>query len=111
MSRLLFRLRDYRLYLPNPTFGNPAWEKSVCRVLLLRLSPFADVQRSTPHFFLAREVRSALPEAFIDMAFLPRLADATALAAGGLPLILGIQSHRTLREFDIVLISNSWLLE
>lgn len=110
-SRSLRTLRDYRLYLPNPTFGNPAWEKSGCRVLVLRLSPFNDVQRSTPHLFLAREVRAALPDAFIDMAFLPRPADAAALAGAGMPMIVGTQSHRTLREFDIALVSNSWLLE
>jgi radical SAM superfamily enzyme YgiQ (UPF0313 family) len=110
-STTLRALRDYRLYLPNPTFANPAWEGSRCRVLILRLSPFNDVQRSTPHLFLAREVRTALPDAFIDMAFLPRPADAEALAAAGLPLIIGTQSHRPLREFDLVLVSNSWLLE
>ena len=45
------------------------------------------------------------------MAFLPRPADAEALAAAGLPLVIGTQSHRPLREFDLVLVSNSWLLE
>src|SRR5208337_3436526 len=58
------RLRDYQLYLPNPGFGNPAWEQAACRILILRLSPFADVQRSTPHLFLFRESRTALPDAF-----------------------------------------------
>ncbi len=110
-SPTLRALRDYRLYIPNPTFGNPTWEESGCRVLVMRLSPFNDVQRSTPHLFLAREVRAALPKAFIDMAFLPRPADSAELAAAGVPLIVGTQSHRTLREFDIALVSNSWLLE
>src|SRR5208283_37382 len=109
--RILRSLRDYRLYLPNPTFGNPAWDRSGCRVLVLRLSPFSDVQRSTPHLFLAREIREALPDAFIDMAFLPRPPDAAVLAAAGLPLILGTQSHRGLGAFDLVFVSNSWLLE
>ena len=96
-------LRDYRLYLPNPTFGNPPWATSACHILVMRLSPFHDVQRSTPHLFLAREAREALPGAFIDMAFLPRPSDAAVLAAAGLPLILGTQSHRDLRAFDLAL--------
>jgi radical SAM superfamily enzyme YgiQ (UPF0313 family) len=107
----LHLLRDHRLYLPNPSFGNPGWKEAVCRILILRLSPFADVQRSTPHLFLFREARAALPAAFIDMAFLPRPTDAAIISGAGLPLILGTQSHRTLIEFDLALISNSWLLE
>ena len=81
------------------------------RVLVLRLSPFEDVQRSTPHLFLAAEVRAALPDAFVDMAFLPRPADARLMEEAGLPLILGTQSHRPGGEFDLLLVSNSWLLE
>ena len=104
-------LRDCRLYLPNPTFGNPGWDDAEMRILILRLSPFADVQKSTPHTFLFREARSALPGAYIDMAFLPRPADAALLADAGMPLILGTQSQRSLIDFDVVLVSNSWLLE
>ena len=104
-------LRDHRLYLPNPSFGNPGWDGAEARILILRLSPFTDVQKSTPHNFLFQEVRAALPGAFIDMAFLPRPADAAMLAEAGIPLILGTQSRRALIDFDIVLVSNSWLLE
>ena len=104
-------LRDYRLYLPNPTFGNPGWDDAEARILILRLSPFADVQRSTPHLFLFQEARAALPRAFIDVAFLPRPSDAALFTEAGIPLILGTQSRRALIDFDIVLVSNSWLLE
>jgi radical SAM superfamily enzyme YgiQ (UPF0313 family) len=107
----LHLLRDWRLYLPNPGFANPAWDEAPCRVLILRLSPFADVQKSTPHLFLASEVRSALPGAYIDMAFLPRPSDAAILEAAGLPLVLGTQSRRGLMDFQVVLVSNSWILE
>jgi Radical SAM superfamily/Radical SAM proteins, N-terminal len=105
------RLRDHRLFLPNPTFVNPAWEEASPRVLILRLSTFADVARSTPHLFLAGEARRGCPYAFIDMAFLPGPNDARLLEEAGLPLILGTQSHRTLESFDMVLVSNSHLLE
>ena len=107
----LTSLRDFRLYLPNPGFSNPPWGGAGFKVLILRLSPFADVQRSTPHLFLYREVRAAMPDAFIDMAFLPSEHDALALEGAGLPLALGTQSHAPIKDFSLVLISNSWLLE
>jgi hypothetical protein len=107
----LHRLRDYRLFLPNPTFGNGPWESADFRVLVVRLSPFSDVERSSPHLFLAQETREALPEGYIDMAFLPEAADARTLRGAGLPLLVGTQSHRPLADFDLVLVSNSWLLE
>ena len=80
-------------------------------MLIVRLSPFADVERSTPHLFLAREIRTALPDAFVDMAFLPRDEDARLLEEAGLPLLIGTQSHRGVGDFDLVFVSNSWLLE
>lgn len=107
----LHRLRDYRLFLPNPTFGNTGWEVSRFHALIVRLSPFADVERSTPHLFLAREIRAALPDAYIDMAFLPRGDDARVFEEAGVPLLIGTQSHRCLEDFDLVFVSNSWLLE
>jgi hypothetical protein len=109
--RFLHQLRDARLFLPNPTFGNPGWEQAAFRVLILRLSPFSDVERSTPHLFLARELRAALPASFIDMAFLPGPADARILQEAGAPAVIGTQSWRGLADFDMVLVSNSWLLE
>ena len=77
----------------------------------MRLSPFSDVERSTPHLFLAREIRAAFPDAYIDMAFLPAAGDARLLEEAGLPLLIGTQSRRAIADFDMVLISNSWLLE
>jgi hypothetical protein len=103
--------RDFRLYLTNPTFANPAWEKAAPHVLILRLSAFADIERSTPHLFLAGEVRCGSPSAYIDMAFLPQREDARLMEDAGLPLILGTQSHQPLELFDLVLVSNSHLLE
>jgi hypothetical protein len=105
------RLRDHRLYLPNQSFANPDWEQAGFRVLIIRLSPFADVERSTPHLFLAAETRAVLPDAFIDMAFLPTAQDAAALREAGIPLLVGTQSLRTLEDFDLALVSNAWLLE
>ena len=99
------------IHAHNPTFENPEWEKSAFRALILRLSSFRDVQRSTPHLFLAREARRGAPDSYIDMAFLPDLRERTELDDRGLPLILGIQSARPLRDFDIALVSNSCVPE
>jgi radical SAM superfamily enzyme YgiQ (UPF0313 family) len=107
----LRRLRDFRLHLLNPTFANPEWGKASPRVLILRLSSFTDVERSTPHLFLATEIRGECPSAYVDMAFLPRKDDERILAEAGLPFILGTQSHFPVESFDLVLVSNSYLLE
>ena len=111
LQPVLSKLRDFRLYRANPTFLNPAWSQATLRVLILRLSTFADVERSTPHLFLAGEVRRGCASAFIDMAFLPRRDDARLMEEMGLPLILGTQSHRPAGDFDLLLVSNSYLLE
>ncbi len=76
------------------------------RVLIARLSPLRDVDRSLPHRFLFHEVRRALPEADVDLAFFPpgRVGDT-------LPPLTGIHSRRPAREFDLILVSNAYILE
>jgi hypothetical protein len=108
---LLPSLRDSALTAPNPTFGNPLWEEGCPRVLVLRLSPFRDVERSSPHIFLASRVRRGAPGAYVDMAFLPTRQDRDALKAAGAPLILGLQSRRPLADFDLILVSHSCIPE
>lgn len=111
--RLPSRLRDRSLFLPaeNRTFGNPAFVHASVRVLILRLSPWRDVASSTPHLFLAQTVRHALPLSFIDFAFLPLAEDRRSLLDAGCPLAIGIQSRRGLAAFNLVLVSNSFVLE
>jgi len=96
---------------PNPTFGNPDFEKAVLRVLIVRLSPFRDVSRSTPHLFLYQAVRRAVPGAYIDMAFFPPEYDRARMLASGVPLLVGTQSWHDSHDFDMVLISNAYTLE
>ncbi len=96
---------------PNPTFGNPAFEKARLKVLIVRLSPFRDVDRSFPHFFLADAVRRAAPSAYVDMCFMPTQRDRPVLRNAGIPFLVGAQSCRSADEFDLVLISNSFTLE
>jgi radical SAM superfamily enzyme YgiQ (UPF0313 family) len=106
-------LQDADLFRPgaNATFRNPALEGATYRVLILRLSPFRDVSRSNPHLFLAQAARRAVPGAFIDMAFFPPEHDRERFLADGIPLIIGTQSFRSVQDFDLVLISNSYTLE
>ncbi len=104
-------LSQASLFRPNITFGNPSWDEANSRVLIVRLSPYRDVNRSTPHLFLFQAVRRAVPEAYVDMAFFPPARDRARLEAAGLPLILGTQSRRRLEAFDVVLISNAYTLE
>jgi hypothetical protein len=104
-------LRDRLLYLPNPTFGNPGWAEAELRVLVARLSSFRDVDRSSTHLVLARELRRDLPRAFVDLAFLPVPEDRALLERHGVPLLVGTQSHRAIEEFDLVLASTACLPE
>ena len=96
---------------PNPTYRNPAFADAVARVLIARLSPFDDVDRSAPHLVLAQFVRRALPDAYIDMAFFPPRHDRERLSQAGIPLLVGTQSFRSADDFDVLLVSNAYLLE
>ena len=107
----LLQQANILLPLPNPTFRNPRFEKASFRVLIVRLSPFRDVDRSTPHLFLFQAVRRALPDAYIDMAFFPPSHDRSRLQDAGIPLLIGSQSFRSVQDFDLVLISNAYTLE
>lgn len=107
----LLQQRD--LYKPrtNPTWHNPEWCDAATRLLILRLSPYRDVDRSTPHLFLHQAARRTLPRAFIDTAFFPPQHDRKRLRDASIPFITGILSHASLDEFDIILISNAYTLE
>ena len=102
---------DSFLHIPNPTFENPAWETGSPRILILRLSAFTDVERSTPHHFLFQAARRGAPGSYIDMAFLPPPGERKRLTEAGLPFIRGVQSHRALADFDLALVSNSCIPE
>jgi radical SAM superfamily enzyme YgiQ (UPF0313 family) len=107
----LLQQADLLLPLPNLTFDNPPFEEASFRVLIVRLSPFRDVDRSTPHLFLFQAVRRTLPDAYIDFAFFPPIHDRSRLLSAGIPLLFGIQSFRSVQDFDLVLISNAYTLE
>jgi hypothetical protein len=91
--------------------GNPPWDKALRRVLIVRLSGFRDVQKSSSHLVIFSEARKALPEAFIDFAFFPERLDRDILENQGLPWFCGLVSGRSPRDFDLVLVSNAFALE
>lgn len=106
-------LREGRMILPSVErdMANPAWESAGARILIARLSPWRDVDISTPHLVLFDEIRRAMPEAFIDFAFLPTASDRKALSARSLPWFFGRASKKSPRDFDVVMISNAFALE
>lgn len=92
-------------------FQNPVWEASKGRFLITRLSPFRDVERSTPHLVLYRELRSAMPDAYLDFSFFPQGRDRATLSGLGLPWLHGVASGRPAADFDCILVSNAYVLE
>jgi len=109
----VLNLKQVEPFLPlgNPTFDNPDFENASYRVLIVRLSPFRDVDKSIPHLFLFQEVRQALPDAFIDLAFFPTAAQRERFERDDVPFLLGTQSLRSADEFDVILVSNAYTLE
>ncbi len=106
-----FYLTDVMLPRVNPTCGNPAWEEASTRVLIVRLSPFRDVDRSIAHLFLAQAVRRALPQAYVDFAFFPVRAEREAALQARRSLLMGIYAWRPAVDYDLLLISNAYTLE
>jgi radical SAM superfamily enzyme YgiQ (UPF0313 family) len=107
------RLQQANLYWPRTpqVSENPTWPAAPFRALIVRLSSFRDVDRSTPHLFLADAVRRAAPDAFVDFAFFPPPRDRALLREHAVPWLTGIFSHRSAEDFDVVLVSNAYTLE
>jgi len=71
-------------------------------ILLLRLSNIRDTAASSTHRLLADLVCSALPDARVDFAFLPPKQA---------PRVSGVVSGTAWSEFDLILVSNSFVQE
>ncbi len=95
----------------NATLRNPDWSRASLRVLLVRLSPFNDVEESTPHLILAACIRAAVPDAFIDFAFLPSAAERVLRETDGKPWLSGRHSGRPATDFHTWFVSLSFALE
>jgi radical SAM superfamily enzyme YgiQ (UPF0313 family) len=107
------RLATAALFLPreNPTFGNPPFAEADGKIMIVRLSPFRDAEASLAHLFLFPEARMAFPKGYIDMSFFPSAPDRRVFDRDGIPYLFGLQSLRPAQDFEILLISNSCLLE
>lgn len=91
--------------------GNPPWEEAEFRCLVVRLSPFRDVEQSTSHLVVFDEVRKANPRAFVDFAFLPKAGARKSLAKEGNNWFSGRISGQSPSQFDLILVSNAFALE
>jgi len=91
--------------------ANPQFDASGYRILIVRLSPFRDIEVSYSHLVLFDEARRALPGAFIDFAFLPLAPDRKELSEQGRPWFYGRASGRAPSEFNLILISCAFTLE
>ncbi len=112
-DELRLRLSATEAYIPAiaQDMGNPSWDAAKARVLILRLSPFRDIEGSTSHLVLFSECRKALPEAYLDFGFFPDKRDKALLGSRGLPYFYGIESGRESADFDLILVSNAFALE
>ena len=72
------------------------------KVLILRLSNSRDTAASSTHYVLAELIRIACPDALIDFAFLPSKRS---------PAVIGVQTGLSWAEFDMILVSNSFVQE
>ncbi len=91
---------------------NPPWEAACLRVLFVRLSPFPDAVRSTPHTVLFAWMRTVLgPGALGDFAFLPAAWERRRLEEGRIPWMAGLQTGRPAAEFDALCVSCSVVQE
>lgn len=76
------------------------------RVLIVRLSQFRDVVKSTTHQFLYGECSRILPADCIDFAFLPSENDRKRHEQ-----FVSNRTHVPAAEFDLILIANSYAVE
>lgn len=91
--------------------ANPRFEDAQYRILIVRLSPFRDVEGSYTHQVLFDEARHALPKAYIDFAFMPSFSHRKALSIAKRPWFFGRASNRSATEFNMLLISCAFSLE
>lgn len=108
-SRLSGRGNWFQGSEPN-TMPAAAAESAAVRVLIARLSAYADVARGITHSFLY-QLAASVPGCFADMAFFPGDADEKLFRSHDIPLWTGTTTKMPAAEFDIVAISNSVLQE
>jgi len=86
--------------------GGMSFEAARFRLLICRLSSYADVRESITHRMLFHAARQ-VPDVYVDLAFLPERRDAERMRRDGVPWWLGSASKRAPRAFDALAISIS----
>lgn len=100
--------------LPAPSqaeLKNPVWENASARILIVRLSPFFDVDISTSHQVLYSELAAAGNSYFIDFSFFPGKDQRTQYQKSGKPWFTSIIAGRSPKDFDLIMVSNAYALE
>lgn len=106
-------LAGYGLWLKGdePNRLDPAeYDKRDCRLLITRLSTWADTVESFTHRLLYQVARN-VDGVFPDMAFLPPRGDIPHFTEAKVPWMLGIHTKRGAMDFDVIAISNSIVQE
>jgi radical SAM superfamily enzyme YgiQ (UPF0313 family) len=80
------------------------------RVMIARLSTYADTAESLTHALLYQIARG-VDGVFPDMAFLPPPKDGRAMSDAGVPWLLGTATKRGPRGFDLIALSNAIVQE
>jgi hypothetical protein len=88
------------------TCDMPRFEDAPYRVLIARLSPLRDVDRSLTAPFSLPRGPPGPAGAYVDMAFFP-----PGGAQDSRHPLTGICSRRPARDFDLILVSNAYILE
>ncbi|MCF6157644.1 MAG: radical SAM protein [wastewater metagenome] len=94
---------------PN-TMDASLFSRANLKFLICRLSSYRDVSVSISHPLVAQIARE-VEGVFVDFAFLPPPKDMEVMSASGIPLWVGTTTKEPPSAFDVVGISNSFVLE
>lgn len=94
---------------PN-TMDATLFTQTELRFLICRLSTYRDVSVSISHSLIA-QIAQEVKGVFVDFAFLPPPKDMEIMNASKIPLWLGITTKEPACAFDVLGISNSFVLE
>lgn len=92
------------------TLPSGEWEKRTTRVLITRLSTYLDTSESFTHPLLYQALAD-VPGIYPDLAYLPPPKDGSLMTKDGVPWLLGTQSKRGPRSFDVIAFSNAIVQE
>ncbi len=86
------------------------WESRPLRVMIARMSTYLDTSESFTHPLLYQALAD-LPAIYPDLAYLPPPKDGEIMTADGVPWLLGTQSKRGPKDFDVIALSNAIVQE